>query len=141
MKSETYQGFQITTYVINLPERVDRKTHIEKQFFNKPEFLLQFITAETHPIGAVGLWKSIVKIVYHALHNTTDDVILICEDDHTFTDKYDREKFFYQILQGAKYNTHIIFGGIGGGTQYSRYYQGFILGRYVWCTQFYLFIF
>ena len=75
MKSETYQGFQITTYVINLPERVDRKTHIEKQFFNKPEFLLQFITAETHPIGAVGLWKSIVKIVNHALHNTTDDVI------------------------------------------------------------------
>ena len=136
MKSEAYQGFQITTYVINLPERVDRKTHIEKQFFNKPEFLLQFITAETHPIGAVGLWKSIVKIVIHALHNTTDDVILICEDDHTFTDKYDREKFFYQILQGAKYNTHIIFGGIGGGHNIVATTKDLYWVDMVWCTQF-----
>ena len=60
---EDYNGLQINAYVINLPERIDRRKHIETQFFNRPEFLLHFIEAETDKIGAVGLWKSIVKII------------------------------------------------------------------------------
>ena len=53
--------FCLTTY---------RRKHIETQFFNGPEFLLHFIEAKTDKIGAVGLWKSIVKIIKHALENT-----------------------------------------------------------------------
>ena len=51
---EDYNGLQINAYVINLPERIDRRKHIETQFFNRPEFLLHFIEAETDKIGAVG---------------------------------------------------------------------------------------
>lgn len=136
MKNETYEGLQISTYIINLSESVERRIHIEKQFLNKPEFLLQFVTAEIHTIAAVGLWNSIIKIIEHAFYNTTDDVILICEDNHTFTDTYDRDKFFHHIFQGAKHNTHIIFGGIGGGHNIVTATDGMYWADMVWCTQF-----
>ena len=65
-----YNSLQISTYVINLPERKDRREHIEKQFCDKPEFLLTIVPAETDAIGAIGLWKSITKIIQFALTNT-----------------------------------------------------------------------
>ncbi len=73
--------------------RVERRSHIEKQFQGKPEFKLTWIEAIEHPIGAVGLWKSMVKVVETAIIND-DDIIIICEDDHTFTSAYSKEYFF-----------------------------------------------
>ena len=133
---EDYNGLQINAYVINLPERIDRRKHIETQFFNRPEFLLHFIEAETDKIGAVGLWKSIVKIIKHALENTSDDVIVICEDDHTFTEDYNREVFFEYIIKGALYNTQILFGGIGGVRNIVSVTKNLYWVDMIWCTQF-----
>ena len=136
MENNTCNHLQITTYVINLPQRAERRKHIEEQFFDKPEFIVHFIQAESDVIGAVGLWKSITKIVKHAMYNTDDDVILICEDDHVFTEIYDRDAFFHNIIQGAKYNTHIIFGGIGGGHNIISVSNNLYWVDMAWCTQF-----
>lgn len=131
-----YNSLQISTYVINLPERKDRREHIEKQFCDKPEFLLTIVPAETDAIGAIGLWKSITKIIQFALTNTDDDVILICEDDHTFTKNYNKNDFFRYIFKGAEYDTQIIFGGIGGVHDMVHVYDSLYWIDMVWCTQF-----
>ncbi len=115
--------------------RVERRSHIEKQFQGKPEFKLTWIEAIEHPIGAVGLWKSMVKVVETAIIND-DDIIIICEDDHTFTSAYSKEYFFANIIAANNQESELLSGGIGGfGTAVpvdsNRYWIDWF-----WCTQF-----
>lgn len=111
MENET--EFYISVYIINLKDRLDRRHHIEAQFLNKPEFALTWIDAVRHPIGAVGLWKSMVKAVEVAIGND-DDVMIICEDDHTFTSAYSKEYLLSSIVGANEQGTELLSGGIGG---------------------------
>lgn len=127
--------FYIPTYVVNLKERKDRKNHIINEFKGKNEFNVKFIEGCRHPIGAVGLWETIVKIVNMAI-NQDDDVILICEDDHYFTENYSKEYFFENILSAYEQGADILSGGIGGfgyavPISRNRYWV-----NWFWCTQF-----
>lgn len=89
--------FFISTYVINLKDRIDRKKHVSTEFEGRDEFDVTFVDACEHSIGAVGLWNSIVKIIQIAVEKD-DDVIVICEDDHYFTKNYSKEYLFENIL-------------------------------------------
>ena len=106
-------GFYLPVYVINLEERTERRQHIEEQFSDRTEFELTWIKAVKHPIGAVGLWKSMVQAVRKAEENE-DDIIVICEDDHTFTPAYNREYLFRNILETEAQGIELLSGGIGG---------------------------
>ena len=72
-----YQNIIIPAYVINLPERKDRLAHIQQQFLGKSEFDVTIMEACKHSIGAVGLWKSILKVIKIGVANE-DDVIIFC---------------------------------------------------------------
>ena len=87
----------IPTYVINLKERSERLLHIQKQFEQRDEFSITIVDAIKHKNGAVGLWLSIRKIIQLAVENE-DDVIVICEDDHEFTDTYSKEVFLMNVI-------------------------------------------
>jgi hypothetical protein len=108
-----YNDIIIPTYIINLKERKERMVHISEQFINRSEFDVKFIEACTDKIGAVGLWKSIVKIVKMAVDNE-DDVIVICEDDHTFSDTYSKEFLIYNIIEANEQGALLLNGGVGG---------------------------
>ena len=69
-------------------------------------------SAIRHERGADGLWKSICKIIKHALADD-EDVIVICEDDHTFTADYNREKFLHDVIEAGHQGCQIMLGGIG----------------------------
>lgn len=105
--------FYLPVYVINLRKRIERRQHIEEQFKNKPEFKVTFIEAIEHPIGAVGLWQSMVKAVQTALEGD-DDIMVICEDDHVFTPAYDREYLFSNVIAADRQGVELLSGGIGG---------------------------
>lgn len=107
-----YDNITIPTYIINLPSRTDRRESVGKEFEGRTEFDVHFVEAETHPIGAVGLWESIKKIIKMVVAKGEDDVIIICEDDHIFTPYYDRDKFLSQVLISAELGTHILYGGV-----------------------------
>lgn len=135
MKTEKETAFYIPTYVINLKERTERKEHISKEFEGKQEFGITFVDACTHPIGAVGLWNSIVKVIEMAVEQD-DDVILICEDDHYFTEYYSKEYLFENIINAHEQGADILSGGIGGfgyavPVAKNRYWVDWL-----WCTQF-----
>jgi hypothetical protein len=108
---EIFNDVAIPTYIINLPERTERLNHIKKQFAGKDEFKVQIIEACKNPIGAVGLWESIRKIIKIAMDNE-DDVIIICEDDHQFTADYSRSLLLKNILEAHEQHTEMISGGI-----------------------------
>lgn len=107
------QDFQLPVYIINLMERTDRLAHIKGQFLGKQEFDVEIIEACRDKIGAVGLWKSIIKIIELAIAND-DDVIILCEDDHEFTDDYSSEFLFKNIIEASRAGCQLLSGGAGG---------------------------
>jgi len=112
--SEEYDltDISISAYVINLLERTERKHHTIEQFEHKAEFDLTIIEACKHNIGAVGLWQSIVKIVNIAI-NKDEDVIIIFEDDHEFTEHYSRKFLLDSIIKANELGANLLSGGIG----------------------------
>ena len=135
IEPEKGQDVSLPVYVINLPERLDRRQHTEEQFLNKSEFELVWVDAISHPIGAVGLWQSIVKAVKMAMERD-DDVMIICEDDHEFTSAYNKDYLFANIAASHEQGAELLSGGIGGfGTAVSvapnRYWVDWL-----WCLQF-----
>jgi hypothetical protein len=119
-RSEIYKAFEINdyqnicmpTYIINLPERTDRLDHIKKQFEGRNEFDIKIIEAIKHEKGNLGLWLTIRKIVEQAIINE-DDIIIICEDDHQFTDHYSKNNFIKDVIEAHTFGAGILLGGIG----------------------------
>lgn len=135
-KSNTiYTDICIPTYIINLKYRTDRLAHVLQQFNSKKEFDIHITEACTHKIGAVGLWQSIVKIIKE-VNDGDDDVIIICEDDHSFTKDYNRDRLIQNIIEAASQGVEFLSGGIGGfgnavPITANRYWIDWF-----WCTQF-----
>lgn len=130
-----FEDITIPTYIINLKERTDRLQHTLQQFKNKPEFEIHQVEACKHKIGAVGLWRSIVEIT-NMIKDGEDDVIIICEDDHIFTEYYNRDEFINHIIEASKQKVELLSGGIGGfgsavPITVNRYWIDWF-----WCTQF-----
>lgn len=109
-----FDDIVIPVYIINLPERTDRRQHIEKQFIDKKEFTPEYINASKHSIGAVGLWQSIRRIVATALEND-ESVIIICEDDHEFTPDYHRDMLIGNIISAHRQGCDVLSAGTSGG--------------------------
>ena len=112
-EQEIFDNIIIPTYIINLPERTERRAHIQKQFEGRKEFDVVFVEACKHKIGAVGLWNSIRKVVQMAIDHD-DDVIIICEDDHEFTNTYSKAFLLKNIIEAHQQGADILSGGIGG---------------------------
>ncbi|MGN6439871.1 MAG: hypothetical protein ACTHMM_25315 [Agriterribacter sp.] len=107
-----FDTLAIPTYIINLPERTERREHIIDQFNGKKEFDITIINAFKHNIGAVGLWDSIRKIINMAIKND-DDVIIICEDDHEFTSEYCKDFLLKNIIEAHEQGCEYLNCGTG----------------------------
>jgi hypothetical protein len=110
-KKNENESFCIPVYAINLPQRIERRKHLEKQFSGKTEFEVTYIEAIQHKIGAIGLWESIKKTIRLALERG-EDIIIICEDDHTFTESYSTGFLFSNIIGAERQKAEILAGGI-----------------------------
>lgn len=125
----------LPTFVIHLPEHTERLAHVEREFADRKEFDVHIVSACRHRRGATGLWHSIRKIVEQADRNR-EDVILVCEDDHTFTANYDGDRFLRQVREAGIMGTHILLGGIGGFGDMAPVCDGLWWADWTWCTQF-----
>ncbi|MFC7525729.1 hypothetical protein ACFQRK_17325 [Parapedobacter sp. GCM10030251] len=112
-KGKPYQRNRtaIQLYVINLEKRVDRLGHISRELVKKREFKFKVVKAVEYPIGAIGLWKTINQIINSAC-NSEKDLVIICEDDHTFTSDYS-EALLLNVIENAKeIDADILLGGV-----------------------------
>jgi len=125
----------LPTYIINLASRPERKLHIQQEFEGREEFDVTFVEAVAHENGRVGLWRSIVKIIKTA-RERGEDLILICEDDHCFTEAYHRDHFFRLLCDAAKNPIDLLSGGIGGFGHAMRVGTGRYWMDWFYCTQF-----
>lgn len=130
-KNDTY----IPVYVINMKDRTERRNHIRKEFEGRKEFDVTIVEACTHEKGTIGLWNSIIKVIHQAQENE-DEVIIICEDDHYFTEHYSSGLLLKEIQEAYMQGADLLSGGIGGfghavPVGYHRYWVDWL-----WCTQF-----
>lgn len=110
---KTCDSVFIPTYVINLPERTERRAHIESQFSGRAEFNLIWVDACRSDKGTVGLWESIKKAILMAQEND-DEIMIICEDDHYFTEHYDKSGFLTHVVEAYQQGAELLIGGVGG---------------------------
>lgn len=101
----------LPTYIINLPERLDRKSHVIDQFSKMSNFCVNIIEACDHKIGSVGLWQSLVKIVNIAQENNYE-LVLVCEDDHMFSTEYENITLLSAINEANELGADVLLGGI-----------------------------
>jgi hypothetical protein len=102
---------RLPTYLINLKARTDRKNHSINEFCDRREFDFHIVEAYEHTIGAIGLLKTIKSIIEIAIRNG-DDCILICQDDHIFTEHYSKDHFFNCIKEAQSKDACILAGGV-----------------------------
>jgi len=100
---------KITIYAINLPKRKERKKHIIDQFDDKNEFKLEIVIPVPDKNPAKSLWRTIKKIV---ADKYSDDFVIICEDDHQFTEAYSFENFLFLIKSVIDKNADVLLGGV-----------------------------
>ena len=98
--------------VINIHEKTEHLRNIEKQFAGKEEFNVTIIEACHHKVKESGLWLSIKKIIETTIEND-DDVIIICQEDHQFTEHYERNHFMKLIWQAGFLGCNVLIGGMG----------------------------
>lgn len=134
-RSVDVEDLCIPVYVINLKEREERRKHILKEFEGKDEFDLTLFDACKHAIGAVGLWYSMVEIIRIA-QESDDDAVIICEDDHFFTEHYSKEYLFKNIFKAHSQGADVLSGGIGGFGQAIPLLTNCYWVDWFWCTQF-----
>ncbi|THU40347.1 hypothetical protein FAM09_10795 [Niastella caeni] len=101
----------IPTFVINLKKRIERREHILKEFNQREEFDVTIVEAQEHKKGAMGLWNTVQSILQKQL-NSAHEYIIICEDDHQFTDAYSKELLFSAIANVRAKNADLLCGGV-----------------------------
>ena len=125
----------LPVYAINLKTRPDRLENLKKQFSSKSEFNVTYVDAVIDKNGAVGLWKSICKVVRLA-QKRNEDVIILCEDDHEFTENYEKDSFLANIVGAYKQGADLLNCGIGGFGTAVPVSPTRCWVDWFWCTQF-----
>ena len=123
------------TYIVNRRERADRRAHIQNEFAGRPEFRPAFVEAVENPVGAVGLWQSLCRIVRMA-RERGERAFLFCEDDHLFTPHYATRYWRDNVRDALRQGADLVSGGVGGfGTAVPVARNRFWVDWF-WCTQF-----
>lgn len=125
----------ISTYIVNLRSRPDRREHILKEFAGRPEFQPTFVDAMEHTVGAVGLWQSLCRVVRTA-RERGETAFLFCEDDHQFTPHYAAESWRDNVRDALRSGADLVSGGVGGFGAAVPVARGRFWVDWFWCTQF-----
>ncbi|WP_407499940.1 hypothetical protein [Elizabethkingia anophelis] len=113
MSEFDFKNIILPVYIINIIERPERFNHIINEFKNRFEFEINIIQSHKHIKGNVGLWNNIKECVRQAIEKE-EDLIIICEDDHIFTNDYNKDDFIREILYSHAQGAKVILGGVSG---------------------------
>lgn len=113
MESEN-DNFFLPVFVLH-PVGVDL-IGIEREFENKNEFSLCFISLETQVEAGLSVWGGFVKAAEIALAND-DEVLIICTEKHRFAPDYQWTEMLDDILACRKKGAEVILFNIGAFDQ------------------------
>jgi len=106
----TYEDVTIPVFIIHSIIHGGRLEHVRQQFRDKPEFDVQIIEDPKCEQPGLASWLSARKAVDIAKANG-DDVIIICQDDHQFTEHYSNGYLVRNIIEAYEQGARILSGG------------------------------
>ncbi|MEN5085946.1 hypothetical protein ABE426_05710 [Sphingobacterium faecium] len=104
----------IPTYIVNTSKQIESLNDIKQQFQGKIEFDIHITHSHPHTNSHMALWTSICEIIAIS-EEKNEDVIIICKDNHQFTEDYNKTKLIAAIYEAHRLNATLLFGGIAGG--------------------------
>lgn len=99
-------------FILNMPERKDRLASIKTQFKNKKEFRVNIVNPIPDKNPRKSLWLTICNILKQTRSSKDLDYVIICEDDHVFTEDYSAERLYQLIDAASSMNADILLGGV-----------------------------
>lgn len=102
---------RLKTFILNMPQRQERKMSIEKEFENKSFFDTELVCPVTHKEPHISHWLSFKQAVERA-KDMELPVFLFCEDDHVFTKAFDERKLERLIYEADVLEADLLLGGI-----------------------------
>ena len=115
----------ISTYVINVKNKKERKEHILSEFRGRKEFDLHLVEELIDMNEKITHWNSIVDIIKKAKADE-EQAIIICEDNHSFTKSYSPKLLVTEIQKAHQLGADILIGSgaySGAIKKYFRLYQ------------------
>lgn len=106
-----YDGISIPTYIIPSYEFEQFRSQIPYQFEKKKIFDLKFVSPAQLDSSIESYWRCIKEIVQSAIVSD-EDVIVICEDNHSFTEVFSEQSFLRDIINAHRLGAGILCGGI-----------------------------
>lgn len=99
----------IPVYAIS--RSAEDRLHMVRQFAGKPEFELNFITPDDPQMKMnVNEWIGLRRIAQQAKEND-EDVIVICNGDHSFTSDYNKKDFLKHIIEAHYQGADLLLTG------------------------------
>lgn len=99
-------------YILNLPNRKDRLASVLSEFSGKAEFNARVIQPEIDSNPRRSLWRTLSKIIANEKMNDQTPYIIICEDDHIFTENYKPDLLMQAINSARERGADILLGGV-----------------------------
>lgn len=102
---------KLKTFILNLPQRQDRRINIEKEFRGKNLYDIEYLCPIRHECPRISHWLSLKHCVIKAKMSGYP-FFLFCEDDHIFTSAYNENSLVNLIKEANALRTDILLGGI-----------------------------
>ena len=99
------------TFILNLPQRLDRRKSIKTEFCDKVLFDTEFVCPVSHEVPRISHWLSLQQSVVKAKEQQLP-CFLFCEDDHIFTQAFDESKLVELIDEVDAMEADLLLGGI-----------------------------
>jgi hypothetical protein len=98
----------IPVYVITTSNTVA----VERQFYGKNEFKVVSVDQDNGQPGSMDQWPTIKKIAGKALEDD-EDIIVVCDENHVFSDHYSLDFLLTNILAAHQYGADYLSCGKG----------------------------
>lgn len=105
------ETISLTTYVLHSKSSQKLLSSIHSQFEGRTEFDIRMVKLYEHTNTEQAYRLTLHKIVQQAVDDG-DEVIIVCDDDHQFTEAYSKEYLVRHILEGHRLGTRILCGAV-----------------------------
>jgi hypothetical protein len=107
----------LPTYVVNFSKREGNVARIREQFDGRKEFDVTYLKQEMGCTKADIPWLEVREAILTGIEDD-DDILVICEVGHGFSEYYSPHIFIRNIIEAHHHGADILLGGterIGGG--------------------------
>lgn len=101
----------IKTYILNMPQRLERREAIAREFLGRRIFDVEFCEPVHHVNPRISHWLTMQRLAERAMAQQRP-CFLFCEDDHIFTEAYSDQLLTSCIREADTLGADLLLGSV-----------------------------